>query len=174
MLLSPGIPWVRIGLLAILILAIGATGFEGGRRWVLADWNAERQEQTATALANAQKDLKLKDRQYEANQTALDAAAASTSKARVAADHARDAAGRLFDDLAAAQRAADDADTSCQSDAEATALRFVAGACVAEYKGVAADAGGLAGQLDALQQWISGQRAAESERQTDQNGQVNP
>ena len=40
MLLSPGIPWVRIGLLAILILAIGATGFEGGRRWFLADWNA--------------------------------------------------------------------------------------------------------------------------------------
>lgn len=65
MLLSPGLPWVRIGLVAILSLAIGAAGFETGRRWVLADWNAERQEQTATALANAQKDLKLKDRQYE-------------------------------------------------------------------------------------------------------------
>jgi len=156
MLLSPGLPWVRIGLVAILSLAIGAAGFETGRRWVLADWNAERQEQTATALANAQKDLKLKDRQYEANQTALDAAAASTSKARVAADHARDAAGRLFDDLAAAQRAADDADTSCQSDAEATALRQLFGACSGQYRDMAAEAGSFAGQLSALQVWTGG------------------
>jgi len=90
------------------------------------------------------------------NQTALDAAAASTSKARVAADHARDAAGRLFDDLAAAQRAADDADTSCQSDAEATALRQLFGACSGQYRDMAAEAGSFAGQLSALQVWTGG------------------
>ena len=53
MLLSPGLPWVRIGLVAILSLAIGAAGFETGRRWVLADWNAEKAAQAEAKAAAA-------------------------------------------------------------------------------------------------------------------------
>lgn len=53
MLLSPGIPWVRIGLLAILSLTIAAASFETGRRWVLADWNAEKAAQAEAKAAAA-------------------------------------------------------------------------------------------------------------------------
>lgn len=149
------IPWRLVGWLA-LAAGIAAGGSKAGSAWVQSSWDAERAERTTQALANATKELKLKDRQYEANQSALDLAAASARKARAAADLSRDAAGRLFDDLSAAQRAADDADTSCPADAETAALRFVVGACVGRYRDVAAEAGGLAGELAGLQAWTAG------------------
>lgn len=149
------IPWRLVGWIAVAS-AIAAGGFKAGYAWVMSDWDKERQERTAEQLLNAAKELKLKDRQYEANNSALDLAAANVRKARAADDRSRDAVGRLRDDLAAAQRAADNADTSCPTDAEATTLRELFGACSGRYRDVAKEAGGLAGDLDALQSWTGG------------------
>ncbi len=156
MLLSPGIPWVRIGLLAILILTIGATGFETGRRWVLSDWNAEKAAQAQAERDAAQEAQRLAARLTTISQGVQDEYAAQARKERGAADHARAAAGRLYDDLAAAQREADDSDSACGSDAETTALRQLFGACSGQYRDMAAEAGSFAGQLSALQVWTAG------------------
>lgn len=153
MLLSAGIPWGRIGLLAILALAIGASGFEAGRRWVMSDWNAEKAAQAQAERDAAQEAQRLAARLATKSQGIQDEYAAQARKERAAADRSRDAAGRLYDDLAAAQREADDADTSCGTDAETTALRIVVGACSGRYRDVAAEAGDLAGRLETLQRW---------------------
>ena len=58
--------------------------------------------------------------------------------------------------LERAQRAADDADSACGSDAQAGTLRELLGACAGEYRGMAAEAGELAGRLGALQHWTGG------------------
>lgn len=149
------IPWRLVGWLA-LAAGIAAGGFKAGSAWVQSSWDAERAEQATAALEAAQEAQRITARLNAKSQKVQDDYAIQTRKANAAADRSRDAVGRLSDDLAAAQREADDADTSCGTDEEARALRSVVGACVNEYRGVAAEAGDLAGQLGALQAWTAG------------------
>lgn len=149
------IPWRLVGWLA-LAAAIAGGGFKAGQRWVQSSWDAERAEQAAQALETAQEAQRITVRLNAKSQEVQDAYAHQARKALAAADLSRDAAGRLSDDLTAAQRAADDADTTCPADAEAAALRIVVAACAGRYRAVAADAGDIAGTLDGLQQWTAG------------------
>ena len=156
MLLSPGSPWVRIGLIAGFAFVVGMAGFKTGHRWVMADWNAEKAAQAQAERDAAQEAQRLAARLTTKSQGVQDEYAAQARKERGAADHARAAAGRLYDDLAAAQREADDSDGACGSDAETTALRELFGACSGQYRDMAAEAGSFAGQLSALQAWTGG------------------
>lgn len=146
------IPWRLVGWLALAVALFGA-GFatEHKRRNGIDAENALAQaRQIAEAAQEAQR---ITARLGAKSQKVQDDYATQARKERAAADLARDAAGRLYDDLAAAQRAADDADSACPTDAEATALRELFGTCSGRYRDVAAEAGSYAGQLAALQQW---------------------
>ena len=146
------LPWRLVGTL------LACVGLLGAGAWA-EHWRAGR----AAAIAQAHELAQRLEAQQEAqritarlsakSQGVQDAYATQARKERAAADLARDAAGRLYDDLAAAQRAADDADPACPTDAEAGTLRELLGACAGEYRGMAAEAGDLAGRLGALQQW---------------------
>lgn len=150
-----GLPWRLIGAVAACAGLFGAGAYaehwRAGRAAAIA-----QAEELAQALESAQEAQRITARLNAKSQKVQDDYAIQTRKANAAADRSRDAVGRLSDDLAAAQREADDADTSCGTDEEARALRSVVGACVNEYRGVAAEAGDLAGQLGALQAWTAG------------------
>ena len=149
------LPWRLVGTLLACVGLLGAGAYA-------EHWRAGR----AAAIAQAHELAQRLEAQQEAqritarlsakSQGVQDAYATQARKERAAADLARDAAGRLFDDLAAAQRAADDADPACPTDAETTALRLVVGACSGRYRDVAAEAGDLAGRLGTLQAWTAG------------------
>lgn len=149
------VPWRLVGTL------LACVGLLGAGAWA-EHWRAgraaaiEQAAELAQKLEAQQEAQRITARLGAKSQGVQDAYATQARKERAAADHARDAAGRLYDDLAAAQRAADDADSACPTDAETTALRFVVGACSGRYRDVAAEAGGIAGQLASLQQWTGG------------------
>lgn len=148
-------PWRLVGTL------LACVGLLGAGAWA-EHWRAGR----AAAIAQAADLAQRLEAQQEAqritarlgakSQGVQDDYANQARKERAAADRARDAAGRLYDDLAAAQRAADDADSACPTDAETTALRQLFGACSGQYRDMAAEAGSFAGQLSALQVWTGG------------------
>jgi hypothetical protein len=146
------VPWRLVGTL------LACVGLLGAGAWA-EHWRAgraaaiEQAAELAQKLEAQQEAQRITARLGAKSQGVQDAYATQARKERAAADHARDAAGRLYDDLAAAQRAADDADSACPTDAEATALRQLFGTCSGRYRDVAAEAGSYAGQLAALQQW---------------------
>lgn len=149
------VPWRLVGTL------LACVGLLGAGAWA-EHWRAgraaaiEQAAELAQKLEAQQEAQRITARLGAKSQGVQDAYATQARKERAAADHARDAAGRLYDDLAAAQRAADDADSACGSDAQAGTLRELLGACAGEYRGMAAEAGELAGRLGALQQWTGG------------------
>lgn len=149
------VPWRLVGTL------LACVGLLGAGAWA-EHWRAgraaaiEQAAELAQKLEAQQEAQRITARLGAKSQGVQDAYATQARKERAAADHARDAAGRLYDDLAAAQRAADDADSACGSDAQASTLRELLGACAGEYRGMAAEAGELAGRLGALQQWTGG------------------
>lgn len=149
------VPWRLVGTL------LACVGLLGAGAWA-EHWRAgraaaiEQAAELAQRLEAQQEAQRITARLGAKSQGVQDAYANQARKERAAADHARDAAGRLYDDLAAAQRAADDADSACGSDAQAGTLRELLGACAGEYRGMAAEAGELAGRLGALQQWTGG------------------
>lgn len=149
------VPWRLVGTL------LACVGLLGAGAWA-EHWRAgraaaiEQAAELAQKLEAQQEAQRITARLGAKSQGVQDAYATQARKERAAADHARDAAGRLYDDLAAAQRAADDADSACGSDAQAGTLRELLGACAGEYRGMAAEAGELAGRLGALQQWTAG------------------
>ena len=146
------LPWRLVGTLLAAVGLLGAGAYA-------EHWRAGRAAAIAQAAELAQKleaqqeAQRITTRLNAKSQGVQDAYANQARKERAAADLARDAAGRLFDDLAAAQRAADDADSACPTDAEATALRELFGACSGSYRDMAKEAGSYAGQLAALQHW---------------------
>ena len=146
------LPWRLVGTLLAAVGLLGAGAYA-------EHWRAGRAAAIAQAAELAQKleaqqeAQRITTRLNAKSQGVQDAYANQARKERAAADLARDAAGRLFDDLAAAQRAADDADSACPTDAEATALRELFGTCSGHYRDMAKEAGSYAGQLAALQQW---------------------
>ena len=146
------LPWRLVGTLLACVGLLGAGAYA-------EHWRAGRAAAIAQAAELAQKleaqqeAQRITTRLNAKSQGVQDAYANQARKERAAADLARDAAGRLFDDLAAAQRAADDADSACPTDAEATALRELFGTCSGHYRDMAKEAGSYAGQLAALQQW---------------------
>ena len=150
-----GLPWRLIGAVAACVglLATGAYAehWRAGRAAAI-----QQAEDLAQRLEAQQEAQRITARLGAKSQGVQDAYATQARKERAAADLARDAAGRLYDDLAAAQRAADDADSSCGTDAQAGTLRQLLGACAGEYRGMAAEAGELAGRLGALQAWTAG------------------
>ena len=150
-----GLPWRFIGAAAACVglLATGAYAehWRAGRAAAI-----HQAEELAQALEAQQEAQRITARLNTKSQEVQDAYATQARKERAAADRSRDAAGRMYDDLAAAQREADNADTSCGVDAETATLRQLLGACVGEYRGVASEAGGIAGQLAGLQQWTAG------------------
>ncbi len=150
-----GLPWRLIGAAAACVglLATGAFAehWRAGRAAAI-----QQAEELAQALEAQQEAQRISTRLNTKSQEVQDAYATQARKERAAADRSRDAAGRMYDDLAAAQREADDADTACPTDAETAALRFVVGACSGRYRDVAAEAGSFAGQLASLQQWTAG------------------
>ena len=145
-------PWRLVGTL------LACVGLLGAGAWA-EHWRAgraaaiEQAAELAQKLEAQQEAQRITARLGAKSQGVQDAYATQARKERAAADLARDAAGRLFDDLAAAQRAADDADSACPTDAEATALRELFGTCSGHYRDMAKEAGSYAGQLAALQQW---------------------
>ena len=149
------VPWRLVGTL------LACVGLLGAGAWA-EHWRAgraaaiEQAAELAQKLEAQQEAQRITARLGAKSQGVQDAYATQARKERAAADHARDAAGRLYDDLAAAQRAADDADSACGSDAQASTLRELLGACAGECRGMAAEAGELAGRLGALQQWTGG------------------
>lgn len=148
-------PWRLVGTL------LACVGLLGAGAWA-EHWRAgraaaiEQAAELAQKLEAQQEAQRITARLGAKSQGVQDAYATQARKERAAADHARDAAGRLYDDLAAAQRAADDADSACPTDAETTALRQLFGACSGQYRDMAAEAGSFAGQLSALQVWTGG------------------
>lgn len=149
------VPWRLVGTL------LACVGLLGAGAWA-EHWRAgraaaiEQAAELAQKLEAQQEAQRITARLGAKSQGVQDAYATQARKERAAADRARDAAGRLYDDLAAAQRAADDADSACGSDAQAGTLRELLGACAGEYRGMAAEAGELAGRLGALQHWTGG------------------
>jgi len=149
------VPWRLVGTL------LACVGLLGAGAWA-EHWRAgraaaiEQAAELAQKLEAQQEAQRITARLGAKSQGVQDAYATQARKERAAADHARDAAGRLYDDLAAAQRAADDADSACPTDAETTALRQLFGACSGQYRDMAAEAGSFAGQLSALQVWTGG------------------
>jgi len=147
-----GLPLRLIGAVAACAGLFGAGAY--AEHWRAGRAAAIHQaEELAQALEAQQEAQRITARLGAKSQKVQDDYATQARKERAAADLARDAAGRLYDDLAAAQRAADDADSACPTDAEATALRQLFGTCSGRYRDVAAEAGSYAGQLAALQQW---------------------
>lgn len=153
--LLTALPWRLIGAAAACVglLATGAFAehWRAGRAAAI-----QQAEELAQRLEAQQEAQRISTRLNTKSQEVQDAYATQARKERAAADRSRDAAGRMYDDLAAAQREADDADTACPTDAETAALRFVVGACSGRYRDVAAEAGSFAGQLASLQQWTAG------------------
>lgn len=146
------VPWRLVGALMACVGLLGAGAW--AEHWRAGRAAAiEQAAELALKLEAQQEAQRITARLGAKSQEVQDAYATQARKERAAADHARDAAGRLYDDLAAAQRAADDADSAGGSDAQAGTLRELLGACAGEYRGMAAEAGELAGRLGALQQW---------------------
>lgn len=154
MLLSPGIPWVRIGLAAILILAIGATGFESGRRWVLAGWNAEKTEQAEADRDAAQEAQRITARLNAKTQGVQDAYAKTAAKSRADAASASAALVSLRLAIDEASAATDDPAAPGRVDGAGVVFADVVRACSTALVDVAKDADARQARLTALQDWV--------------------
>lgn len=132
--------WVRIVGALLLMAALLGVGFEGGRRWVLADWNADKAERAEKEKAQLEADReasrraavaqRVKDNAYEAEIRSIgDRLADALERVRDRPDRLPESAREACTGATGAQLSAGDAAFLGRLAARADALRAALARC---------------------------------------------